>query len=285
MWAMNEGSGSTLVDSSDAKNNGTLHGSPTWVTGVNGLALRLNGTTGYARVPHHSTLDVSQQMTVAGWVRPEARATQYLVRKGTQNTVDGYELSLANGGTAFVRFNQATSGNTYRIDSTSAYPTNGSTWMHLAATYDGTTMRLYVNGAQQAAAPGPPGGIATNTQPFIVGAQLNTSGTPERFFKGAMDDLHLHNRALSATEIAQLATPDARSPDQPAPGARTHRRPDRRRWNPPRGGTPRQRSRRRRADLQLSPAALPAGPASSTRAMAPARSRSSREPPSRVTMR
>jgi hypothetical protein len=156
-------------------------------------------------------------MTVAGWVRPEARATQYLVRKGTQNTVDGYELSLANGGTAFVRFNQATSGNTYRIDSTSAYPTNGSTWMHLAATYDGTTMRLYVNGAQQAAAPGPPGGIATNTQPFIVGAQLNTSGTPERFFKGAMDDLHLHNRALSATEIAQLATPGAPAPTDPPP--------------------------------------------------------------------
>jgi isocitrate lyase len=75
---------------------------------------------------------------------------QHLIKKAVNAATDGYELSLATSGFAFFRLNQLTNGDTYRINATTAYPTNGTTWVHLAATYDGATMRLYVNGVQQA---------------------------------------------------------------------------------------------------------------------------------------
>src|SRR5450756_3190070 len=72
------------------------------------------------------------------------RQTQYVVKKGT-SSVDGYEIGLSSAGKIFFRLNAVSSGDTYRINSTSTYPTNGSTWVHVVGVYDGTTMRLYVN--------------------------------------------------------------------------------------------------------------------------------------------
>ena len=114
----NEGSGSTLVDSSGSGNNGGLQGNPTWVTGQHGQAIRFDGSGDYAVVPDASSLDISGAITIAAWVRPEKLATQYLVKKATNGGTNGYELSLSSAGKVFVRFNQLTSGDTFRINST-----------------------------------------------------------------------------------------------------------------------------------------------------------------------
>ena len=58
-WRMNEGSGTTLVDSSGSGNNGTILGNPTWVAGQHGLAMRFDGTGDYATVPDSASLDIS----------------------------------------------------------------------------------------------------------------------------------------------------------------------------------------------------------------------------------
>ena len=90
-WRMNEGSGTTLVDSSVSANNGTILGNPTWVTGQHGQAIRFDGTGDYATVPDNATLDISSSITLATWVRPEKTGTQYLIKKATQGGTDGYE--------------------------------------------------------------------------------------------------------------------------------------------------------------------------------------------------
>ena len=69
-------------------------------------------------------------------VRPTRKATQYVMEKAIFGEVDGYELSLSNSGQAFVRFNHDTAGSAYKLLSNARYPTDGETWMHLAATFD-----------------------------------------------------------------------------------------------------------------------------------------------------
>ncbi len=171
-----------------------------WVPGVRGTALSLDGTTSFVSVPDAGALDVTTGLSVSAWVRPGVQATQYVVKKAAQGTTDGYELGLSSGGVPFLRFNHAASGDTFRVNGTSALPANGQAWVHLAGTYDGQRMRIYVNGVEQGSVAGP-ASIATNSLPLVIGAE--PGGV--RPFKGAIDEVRLYDRALSATEVATVA--------------------------------------------------------------------------------
>ena len=151
-WQMEENGGTVLIDGSSYFNDGALNGAPAWAAGkVGSYALDLDGTTQYAVVADDATLDITNQITLSAWIKPEQYATQDLIKKATKDSIDGYELTLATTKTdassqrVFFRINDASNGDTYRINATTEYPIDG-TWMHAAATYDGTTMRLYING-------------------------------------------------------------------------------------------------------------------------------------------
>jgi large repetitive protein len=199
-WRLDEASGSTAVDSSSLGNNGTLQGSPTRITRGNGKALELSGTAQYVTVPDHASLDITGAITLAAWVRLDVLATTYVIKKAAQDVTNGYELGLASTGRPFLRFNQAASLDTYRVNATTILPTNG-TWAHVAGTYDGTTMRVYVNATQEGTLTTSPT-ITTNNIALGLGAE----GGGFRPLDGAIDDLRIYNRALSATEITALAT-------------------------------------------------------------------------------
>jgi uncharacterized repeat protein (TIGR01451 family) len=130
-------------------------------------------------------------------------ADQALVsRAGTG--IDGYVLGLSSGaaadpGKVFLQLNQATFGDAFRLSSTSQYPTGGFSWLHVAATFDGTTMRMYVNGVEESSMAGPLS-IGAGAVDFGVGAHAD--GTS--IFPGVMDDVKIYNRALSATEIGAI---------------------------------------------------------------------------------
>ena len=90
---------------------------------------------------------------------------------------------------------------TYRVDSTTSYPTDGNTWVHVAGTYDGTTVRLYYNGVSE----NPEAAsfsLLANAYPLSIGVNGDLT---QYFFGGAIDDVRVYNRALSAAEIAALA--------------------------------------------------------------------------------
>jgi hypothetical protein len=77
---------------------------------------------------------------------------------------------------------------------TGALPLN--TWSHLAATYDGAALRLYVNGALVRTT-AYAGSIATSASPLRIGGN---SVWPE-WFKGLIDDVRVYGRALTGSEI------------------------------------------------------------------------------------
>ena len=87
---MEENGGTALVDSSDYGNDAAIAGSPSWVAGVDGLALDMDGTNDYATVSDDDSLDVTGSITLAAWIKPEAQATQRIIRK--VGTSSGYSL-------------------------------------------------------------------------------------------------------------------------------------------------------------------------------------------------
>ncbi|MCK6211008.1 hypothetical protein KZX45_10675 [Georgenia sp. EYE_87] len=196
-WLMDEGSGTAVGDSSGWGNHGTVQGTVGWGPGRAGSALVLDGSSGYAQVPDNASLDLSGAMTVAAWVRPQVLATQYVVKKATGSR-NGFELSLSSSGRGFFRANEVSSGNLYRVDATSVHPLG--TWVHLAGTYDGTTMRFYVDGVLQDSTAGP-SAVATNGLALGIGAEPGGY----RKLRGGLDEVRLYDRALSAQEIAGLA--------------------------------------------------------------------------------
>ena len=195
---MDEGSGTTLTDASDYRNNATTTGDPTWVTGVTGQALKLNGTSQYATVPDDASLNITSAITLAAWIKPEKKATQYVIKKAIMGIENGYELSLSADGLVFFRFNQLSSADTFRLNSAGSYPIDGKTWMHVAATYDGSVIKIYMNGVENSSktvtSPSP---ISQNALPLTIGAQ----GDGSRKLAGTVDDVRIYNAALSASDI------------------------------------------------------------------------------------
>ncbi len=149
---------------------------------------------------------MSNAITLAAWVKPAQGATQDVIEKGLSSGTSGYELNLAqppaaSTGTAFVRFNGTVGP---RLNASSLYPTDGNTWMHVAATYDGATVKMYVNGVLETQATSA-FTIAGNTLPLGIGAEY-TGSSASRYLKGGVDDARVYNYALTAGDVAALAS-------------------------------------------------------------------------------
>src|SRR5690606_25159099 len=103
-------------------------------------------------------------------------------------------------------------GTSYSLNSLDTYPSDGHTWVHIAATYDGATMRMYINGQESGTREIPsPASINPNTLPLTIGAGTNGAHA----MQGAIDDVRIYNTALAAADIQALA--ETPPPPQGAP--------------------------------------------------------------------
>ena len=153
-WPMNEGSGQVVRDWSGHGNNGVLGNSPgvdsqdpTWIRGVFlGSALRFDGGD-LVQIPDSPSLNV-WKLTVAAWVRNSTSPgeNRYILSKGSDQCVRAaYGLyTSGNGGVAFYVSDH---DNFYRSPEAPATVWDGK-WHNVAGTFDGTTVRLYVDGKQ-----------------------------------------------------------------------------------------------------------------------------------------
>jgi hypothetical protein len=200
-YAFEEGAGTTTADATGKSHTGTLSGA-TWTTaGKNGKALSFNGVNSYVSAADANDLDLTNGMTLEAWVRPSALSgwNTVVMKEGSATTL-AYSL--------YAHDNSPWPSNTIRIGNvdrvaagTSPLPLN--TWTHLAATYDGTTMRLFVNGVQVGAR-AQTGNIVVSTRTLRIGG----NSVWGEYFNGLIDDVRIYNRALTAAEIqTDMSTP------------------------------------------------------------------------------
>jgi hypothetical protein len=179
-------------DASGNGNNGTAFGGVSYVSGKVGQAASLDGTTGYISIPDSPSLRLST-FTLAAWVNPTAIVgDNRIAEKGTS---DSYYLDVNPEGKALVGFFD---GTYHDLISPTALVLN--TWSSVAGTYDGTVLRLYVNGTlvNSLALVSSPSQTA---EPLVIGWKFN--GITDDHFAGLIDELRLYNRALTDSEIQQ----------------------------------------------------------------------------------
>ncbi|MBD1397730.1 T9SS type A sorting domain-containing protein [Pontibacter sp. JH31] len=199
-WKMDEGSGSVLVDDSGYGNNAVLQNTSkvNWIAGVNGLALDLPGNWyRFAIAPNNASLNMTNEITISAWIKPQVRKGRMILSKVDP---DGYQLGTNGNGKIEFWFNSTSNGTAYRLYSNANYPFDGNTWMHVAATFDGQTSKIYINGVEDKAVRYASSlTLISNTSDLVIGALKE-----DNRWNGALDDVRLYNKALGASEIAAL---------------------------------------------------------------------------------
>jgi uncharacterized repeat protein (TIGR01451 family) len=190
-FGFEEPSGATVTDSSGTGNNGALGTVTRTSAGKYGAALRFNGSS-RVTVPDAASLRLTGAMTLEAWVKPTSSPNSWVdvVYKGNDN----YYLMASSTNASRPVAGGIVNGTHSEAVGTSSLPAN--TWTHLAATFDGTTMRLFVNGVQASTA-ARTGTLATSANPLEIGGD----GIFGQYFIGDIDEVRVYNVALTQAQI------------------------------------------------------------------------------------
>lgn len=194
-WKLDDASGSTALDSA-----GSFHGAlsgPVWTTGRLGGALQFDGIDDFVSTPNTSAFQVTTALTMTGWIRGTSwrygSSTCPVLRKGTNNP-NNWQLAV-NDGKVTLQLDANDNGG-FRAGTT----LNLGVWYHVAATWDGATVRLYLNGVSDMAPASRTTAIGVDTRPVYLGGRPGATD----YVHGALDDVRFYNRALTPGEIVRL---------------------------------------------------------------------------------
>lgn len=199
-WKLDDGAGTTAIDSSDYENHGTLVNGPSWTTGQLGGALNFDGTNDYVDFGNDESLQITDELTIAAWVKLGSGSS------GGYYGIAGKLRHTPYAGFALVRHSSnyfyfwISDGSTLEsVSSNSTY--TDTNWHHVAAVRRDGVNYLYIDGVQQ---------TATNTRAIqdsgdyaFIGRQY--SNLNDRYFNGTIDEVRIYNRGLEPEEVAQLA--------------------------------------------------------------------------------
>ncbi len=177
--------------------NGTLqNGASITNETARGKVLNLDGTTNQVFLPHQ----VANASTFATWVKWNGGADWQRIFDFGTNT-SKYFFLTPRVNTGVMRFAIRNGGSEQVINAPSALPTNS--WVHVAVTLDGSRGVLYQNGLPVAT------NAAINIRPWQLLSRSNYIGksqfAADPMFNGKIDSFRIFGRALSATEIKDLA--------------------------------------------------------------------------------
>lgn len=191
-----EGSGATAYDKSGNGRNGSIYGA-SWVNGKLGKALQFNGTSDYVETANN--FPVLTNISICVWVKLEAQLGSYASLGCCDDNwgVQGGFILMWNYPTA-----DKWQFRVYNPNHTGASPAvnvpNGA-WHFLVATYDGSTLRIYLDGTESGSGTAFAYGMPSFTSKFRIGKLFSIY-----FTKGIIDEYMIFDKALTASEIMQL---------------------------------------------------------------------------------
>jgi hypothetical protein len=197
-WTMNELAGAHVADYSGNNLHGLAFGGPQRTSGAAGNGLSLDGVNDYVSVPNSLSLQLTNAFSIVFWFRKYGERPGWvrLVGKGSGNSRNYGVWDDSGGSRRLLLQFQNTDGVWQQIYSTTITTTNR--WYHVAATFDGSTGRIYLDGRLDAA--GPMNGIPKTDSSALSFAYAGEG----RYLYGILDDIFLHDRALHPGEVTAL---------------------------------------------------------------------------------
>ncbi|MCI0553752.1 MAG: T9SS type A sorting domain-containing protein [Anaerolineae bacterium] len=192
-----------------SNNHGTLQNGATFAAGKVGQAFSLDGVDDIVRISNVAAIEV-QQFTIEAWVFAESPGFHNDALGGIIASKDIGDTSIppyvswglvgpgnTNKFHADIGF---TDGSLHFLPSTNSFPFN--TFHHVAATWDGSTLKLYVNGQLEGELNLGPKTVAYSGEALTIGEHNVLPA--QRAFDGLIDEVDFYNRALSAAEIQSI---------------------------------------------------------------------------------
>jgi hypothetical protein len=201
-WSANEDS----EDHSGLNNDGVMNGTELG-HGVSWWGFCFDGVDDDVTVPHHANQNLGAGFTVDAWVNTNAYGHGWpIAQKRSAGNVGGFTLETTHapfGNNFGLQFVIWIAGAAKTVTTPANVMTN-FVWHHVAATYDGAFMKIYVDAVEQASLSAP-GSIDASTAPLVMGRNVvNTAFA----MNGCIDEVHLFNRALTQAEIQWIRDAD-----------------------------------------------------------------------------
>ena len=190
-------------------NHGMIWNGVNFTDGLTARAFSFDGVNDYVEVADAASLNFTSALTIEAWVNPSSFSARYpaIVKKtglkGGPSTTHGYCLEFIDR-TPQVALSLYVE-NQWVSSPPATVPVGTNTWSHVTATYDGTWIRMYINGTEIGPPTYKPGNIMPSSDNSLnMGRDPANPGDPDRYFDGLIDEVMIYNRALTAGEIRTI---------------------------------------------------------------------------------
>lgn len=201
LWLPLDENGCTAGDISQYSNNGVLGpdcpaNSPIWTSGKIGTALNFDGVDDYVEVPDSSSLNINGELSFDAWINPTVSKQQLILSKLTASPYYGYEFQLSSGN----KFQFYLGGTSQPVVWWGNQVVPLSIWTHVAVTYDGSKVKVYINGdfKEEFDVTGNIG--SSSGEALRLGVWRDLS----RYFNGIIDEAKIWNIALTADQVQSI---------------------------------------------------------------------------------
>lgn len=193
-WPFDEGKGKEAIDVTGNGHDGEFNDDPKWVDGKFEAGLEFDGVDDHVIVADDPAFAIEENITLMAWFCPSDSLTGRRLMSKNNSIFVIFDFGNADSIDFLVKPN-----NTFAQSTTTDWKVGE--WYHFAGTFDGKTMKVYINGELEGEAPNGVPIAPSNLELWIGGDDL---GNATDHFPGKIDEVRLYEKTLSEADIQKV---------------------------------------------------------------------------------